>query len=389
MTPLENFGEKESLLISLSMSTIFYQRMAVRVANTTESTYLIKKNTQNPEFSVVTPQQSKHIKSVDMAILSMIPQGDVKLTAYLNEVLRTKKPEQENDTSWFATPESPGKSEDHIPKQAQIPEELIELKEKEKLSPQESTQSQKNFLTRFDWTATFLSETEKQAIEEILVDYHNISARHRKDIVMNTEFKMKLTPKGDKAAYSESLPMLIELKEDLNVEIAQIQKYGFITVLPSSKYASPIFAQRKPNGNLRLLVDLRKVNSLIAEDNTEKTDPVSTLSDASQHLAEKSLFSKLDCSQTYHCLQTVDQRSVEMLAFNFANTTFAYKRLAQGLSRSVSSFSSFKREYLDPVVKADHVLNTWMTLESQPLKLWTSSRSFKHSSSAFAQRDSN
>ena len=48
-----------------------------------------------------------------------------------------------------------------------------------------------------------------------------------------------------------------------------------------------------------------------------------------------------------------DQRSVEMLAFIFASRTFAYKRLAQGLSRSVSAFSSFMGEYLDPVVKAD------------------------------------
>ena len=48
-----------------------------------------------------------------------------------------------------------------------------------------------------------------------------------------------------------------------------------------------------------------------------------------------------------------DQRSVEMLAFNFADRTFAYKRLAQGRSTSVSAFSSFTRECLDPVVKAD------------------------------------
>ena len=53
-------------------------------------------------------------------------------------------------------------------------------------------------------------------------------------------------------------------------------------------------------------------------------------------------------------LQMADQRSVEMLAFIFARRTFAYKRLAQGLSRSVSAFSSFMREYLDLVVKADH-----------------------------------
>ena len=58
-------------------------------------------------------------------------------------------------------------------------------------------------------------------------------------------------------------------------------------------------------------------------------------------------------SQAYHCLQMADQRSVEMLAFNFASITFAYKILAQGLSRSVSDFLSFMREYLDPLVKPD------------------------------------
>ena len=48
-----------------------------------------------------------------------------------------------------------------------------------------------------------------------------------------------------------------------------------------------------------------------------------------------------------------DQRSIEMLAFNFASRTFAYRRLAHGLSRALSAFSSFMREYLDKVFKAD------------------------------------
>ena len=283
----------------------------------------------------------------------MIPQEDPDLTAYLNELLRTNKPEQQNETFWFPTPENPGKPEEHTPIQTRILKELNELKDKEKLNPQESTESRNKFLKCFDWTDTLLTEIEKQAIEDILVEYHDIFARHRTDIGMNTEFKVKLTPKDDRAVYSQSLPMPIHLKEDLIVELALMHKYGIITVLPFSKYASPIFAQRKPNGKLRLLVDLRKINSLIADDYTNNNHPVSTLSDAAQHLAGKSLFCKLDCSQAYHCLQMADQRSVEMLAFNFASRTFAYKRLAQGLSRSVSVFSSFMRKYLDPVVKPD------------------------------------
>ena len=77
------------------MSTMFNKRIAARVTQTTESPYLIKKNTQNAKFSVVTPEQSKNIKQVDIAILSMTPQVDPDLTACLNELLRTNKCEQQ------------------------------------------------------------------------------------------------------------------------------------------------------------------------------------------------------------------------------------------------------------------------------------------------------
>ena len=107
------------------------------------------------------------------------------------------------------------------------------------------------------------------------------------------------------------------------------------------------------NGKLRLLVDLRKINTLIADVYINNNHPVSTLTDAAQHMAGKNLFCKLDCSQAYDCLQMADQQSIQLLPFNFASRTFAYRRLAQGLSRSLSAFSSFIREYLDPVIKAD------------------------------------
>ena len=201
VTPLEKFTDTASLLISHSMSTIIDKRIAVRVTNTTESPYHIKKHTQLAEFSVVTPEQSKHNKPVDMAILCMIPQCDPDLPAHLNELLRTSKPEQQDNTIWFPTPENPGKPEDHTPIQTRILKELNEFKDKEKLNPQESTEARNKFLKRFDWTDTLLTETERQAIEDNLVEYHDIFARHRMDIGMNTEFKVKLTPKDDKAVY--------------------------------------------------------------------------------------------------------------------------------------------------------------------------------------------
>ena len=170
---------------------------------------------------------------------------------------------------------------------------------------------------------------------------------------MNEDFNVKLTPKDDSPAYCQSLPTPINLKEDILVELALLHRYGLITTLPFSKYASPIFAQKKPNGKLRLLVDLRKINNHISDDYINNNHPVSKLTDAAQHMAGKKSFCKLDSSQAYHCLQMADQRSVEMLAFNFASRTFAYRRLTQGLSRALSASSSFMREYLDKVIKVD------------------------------------
>ena len=192
VAPLEKFTETASYH---SMSTINDKRIAVRVTNTTELPYLIKKNTHITDFSVITPEQFELNKWVDMAIISMISQGDPDVTAYLNELLRTNKLEQQNNTFWFATPENPRKPEDHTPIRTRILTELIERKEEEKLNTQESTESWDKSLKRFDWTDTLLTETEKQAIEDILFDYHDIIARHRMDIGMNTELKVKPTPK--------------------------------------------------------------------------------------------------------------------------------------------------------------------------------------------------
>ena len=147
--PLQKLRETANLLISHSMSTIIDKRIAVRVPNRTKSPDLIKKHTQIAEFSVVTPEQPKHIKLVDTAILSMIPQGDLDLIPYQNELLRTNKPEQQNNTFWFPTPENSRKPEDHTPIQARNLKELGELNEKEKLNPQESTESRNKFLKRF------------------------------------------------------------------------------------------------------------------------------------------------------------------------------------------------------------------------------------------------
>ena len=184
------------------------------------------------------------------------------------------------------------------------------------------------FLKNFSWDDSVPTEHEQQRIEELLVKYHTIFVRHRLDIGINTDFKIKLTPKHDDPVYAQSLPTPTNLKDYLLVELALMQEYGIITTLPYS-------------------------NHLLKNDYNKHNHPVTMIADAAQHMAGKKYFCKLDCSEAYHCLQMADEQSIQLLAFNFGSRTFAYLRLAQGLNRSLSAFNSTIREYLEALVKAD------------------------------------
>ena len=162
------------------------------------------------------------------------------------------------------------------------------------MNPERVREPQLKLFKRFHGTYTLLTEAEKQAVEDNLVEYHSTFA------------SMKLTPKDDKAVHSRSPPRLIHPKEDLRVELPLINQNGSFRVLPFSKYASLIFTGRRPNGELFLHVNIRKIKSLIADACTNKNHPVSTLSDAAEFLAVKFLFDQLDCPQACHCLQRAD-----------------------------------------------------------------------------------
>ena len=179
VTPVEKFTGTASLIISHSILTINDRKIPVRVTNTTESPYTINKNTQIAEVFLVIPEQSKFFKPVDMAILSMIPEGDPDVISYLTELFRTNEPDQQTNTFWFPTHENPGNIDDHSPIQTRILTELRELQQKENLNPKDDIESRIEFLKRFNWTDTLLKGTERQAVGDIVVEYHDIFARQR------------------------------------------------------------------------------------------------------------------------------------------------------------------------------------------------------------------
>ena len=350
--PLPQFDETANIIVAPALASAHNKRISIRIVNLAEFSYTMKSHTKIAELQILKPEDTKQIRPIDTAALSLLTDPD-DTHMYVNELMKSNEHEPNEDSFWFPTPEISGNETEHTPIQRRKLQEIREVIRREQLDPTKDAESRKKFLDMFQWEGSQIEGDDRKRLEQTLIEYNDIFARHRLDIGNNNSVKVKLTPKDERPIYTQNLPAPINLKEDLTVELALMHRYGIITTLPFSKYASPIFAQRKPNGKIRLLVDLRKINAQISDDYINNNHPVSTLSDAAQHLAGKELFCKLDCSQAYHCLQMADQRSIEMLAFNFASRPFAYKRLAQGLSRALSAFSSFMREYLDKVIKAD------------------------------------
>ena len=196
-----------------------------------------------------------------------------------------------------------------------IYDELIKFKQLEAIRPSENQK----------WKDSVLIEADNQRIESLLVEFNDIFTRYRLDIGYTYKFSVKLTTDTDRPEYSKTQRISIHLKDALLLELALLQYYGVITTLPFSRYSSPIFAKQKPNGNLRILVDLRKINHLIRNDNN--TFSIATLADAGSHLSGTILLCKMDGSHGYFQVAMVDKKSVQLLGFNFASRTNTFHKI--------------------------------------------------------------
>ena len=159
------------------------------------------------------------------------------------------------------------------------------------------------------------------------------------------------------------------------------------SVLPFSKHASPIFAHRKPNGKLRLPVDLRKISTLIADDHTNNNHPVSTLSDAAQHLAVSHYYVSLTAPKRitacrwrtnvrWKCLHSI------LLAEPLPTKDLQKVSADLCLLSQVSCASTSTQ-----LSRLTNVLNTWTTMESHPITLRILPGTIGLSSNALARRD--
>ena len=147
----------EDLLICPAISSTQNNKYMVQISNFLDHPYTLKKGTHMADLSILTPEQTKHIRPVNpTSVRHLLNNNHDDAIHCINSLLKTSKPDKVNETYWFPMPQNPGNEQERTRIQTRILNELRELEQLESLNPLENTDSRNQFLSNFDWTDSTL-----------------------------------------------------------------------------------------------------------------------------------------------------------------------------------------------------------------------------------------
>ena len=162
----------EDLLICPALSSTQNNKHMVQISNFLVHPYTLKKGTHKANFSILTPEETKHIRPVNpTSVRHLLNNNHDDAIHYIKNLLKTSKTDEFNETHWFPTPQNAGNEKEHAPIQTRILNELRELEQLENLNPLKDTNSRDQFLSIFDWTDSTLQPDARQAVKIYLWNF--------------------------------------------------------------------------------------------------------------------------------------------------------------------------------------------------------------------------
>jgi hypothetical protein len=177
-----------------------------------------------------------------------------------------------------------------------------------------------------------LNNEEFESLRTILKEYKSIFSRSSTDVGLIKGYKHEIETHNHipVCMNPRRIPLNVEDKVDALVE--DLEKKGIVKKT-TSPWNSPIVVVPKKNGEIRLCVDYRQLNSI-----TER--PVYHIPDARQlfdTLDCSEYFSALDLSLGYHQIE-MEKRDREKTAFTTRTGQYCFKRMPFGLCGAPQSF---------------------------------------------------
>lgn len=119
----------------------------------------------------------------------------------------------------------------------------------------------------------------------------------------------------------------------------------------TSEYASPVVLTKKKNGEIRMCIDYRALNKILARDNY----PLPLIEDQISNLRGKRFFSKCDLKNGFYHI-AMSSESIKYTSFVTPMGQFEFLRLPFGLKIGPQLFQRFINEVLKDLIRAGTVI---------------------------------
>ena len=184
---------------------------------------------------------------------------------------------------------------------------------------------------------------EKEVLKNILDKYFEVFSKNKLDIgcYNGVKHQIETGTKGPVVIPPRRIPMAAEDKVEEHIKELLKQK---IIRYSNSPWNAPLVIAQKPNGDIRMCVDYRKLNSI-----TEK--PVFTIPDSTylfDQLDGCEYFSTIDLSQGYYQVPVAEKDSSKT-AFTTKSGHYEFLKLPFGLSGAPACFQKVMSEILSTI----------------------------------------
>ena len=178
------------------------------------------------------------------------------------------------------------------------------------------------------------NENNKKELLELLDEYKTgVFAQHRFDLGRIKDYKLDIKLRKDYKIINESYYPLrpgmdVEVKKQLNMML----KKGIIK--PShSRWSSPAFTIRHKSGEVRIVVNYKKVNKEIMD----KPCPIRPAAEMIRNCKGCKVYSILDLRHGYHQME-IDENSKDILAFSTPFGQYTWNRVPLGIKTAPGYF---------------------------------------------------